>query len=125
MTVKLRKIQKRNPMRQKNVRWHLVQRKTGTVGIREIAQEIDSRSALSMGDVQSVLSNLVKLMPLFFKLGQTIRLEGFGSFRLSITSEGTEMAEELSTHHVKGVKVLFLPSMELKRSLRGISFEIE
>jgi predicted histone-like DNA-binding protein len=125
MAVKLKKIQKKNPLHQNIVKWYLTQEKTGSVGIAEIAKEIEGRSALSLGDVQSALSNLVEMFPLFLKLGQTIKLEGFGSFRISVASEGTDTAEELNAHHIKGVKLIFLPSTELKRSLEDISFEIE
>lgn len=125
MAVKLKKIQKKNPQHLDTSKWYLTQEKKGTVGINEIAKEIVGRSALSMGDVQSTLSNLVDMLPLFLKMGQTIKLEGFGSFRISVSSEGTDTADELNTRHVKGVKLVFLPSMELKRSLEDILFEIE
>jgi predicted histone-like DNA-binding protein len=124
MAVKLKKIQRKNPQDLTQSKWYLTQEKTGTVGIQEIAKEIEGRSALSLGDVQSVLSNMVEILPLFLKLGQTIKLEGFGSFRISVTSDGTATAEELSAHNVKGVKILFLPSVELKRGIENISFEI-
>jgi predicted histone-like DNA-binding protein len=125
MAVKLKKINRKNPQDLSQSKWYLTQEKTGTVGIQAIAKEIEGRSALSLGDVQSVLSNLVEILPLFLKLGQTINLEGFGSFRISVTSEGTETAEELTARNVKGVKLIFLPSVELKRNIEGISFEIE
>ncbi|MDR1219891.1 MAG: HU family DNA-binding protein [Treponema sp.] len=125
MAVKLKKIQKKNPLHLEMVKWHLTQEKTGTVGIKEIAKEIEGRSALSLGDVQSALSNLVEMMPLFLKLGQTIKLEGFGSFRVTVRSEGTDTAEELNARHIKGVKLVFQPSVELKRSLEGITFEVQ
>jgi predicted histone-like DNA-binding protein len=125
MAVKLKKIQRKNPQNITQTKWYLTQEKTGTVGVQEIAREIEGRSALSLGDVQSVLSNLVEILPLFLKLGQTIKLEGFGSFRISVTSDGTETAEELSARNVRGVKMVFLPSVELKRSIENISFEIE
>ncbi|GHU26186.1 hypothetical protein FACS1894172_20210 [Spirochaetia bacterium] len=124
MAVKLKKITRKNPQNLTQSKWYLTQEKTGTVGVHEISREIVGRSSLSFGDVQSVLSNLVEIMPLFLRLGQTIKLEGFGSFRLSVTSDGTETQEELSAHNVKGVKLIFLPSVELKRSLQDISFEI-
>jgi predicted histone-like DNA-binding protein len=124
MAVKLKKISRKNPQNLTQSKWYLTQEKTGTVGIHEIAKEIEGRSALSLGDVQSALSNLVEILPLFLKLGQTINLEGFGSFRISVTSEGTETAEELTARNVKGVKLIFLPSVELKRNIEGISFEI-
>jgi predicted histone-like DNA-binding protein len=125
MAVKLKKIQRKNPQDVSQVKWYLTQEKTGTVGVQEIAREIEGRSALSLGDVQSVLSNLVEILPVFLRLGQTIKLEGFGSFRISVTSDGTETAEELSARNVKSVKMVFLPSVELKRSIEDISFEIE
>jgi predicted histone-like DNA-binding protein len=124
MAIKLKKVQRRNPQNQTLVKWYLTQETAGNVGLQEIAKEIEGRSALSLGDVQSVLSNLMEVMPLFLKLGQSIKLEGFGSFRLSVTSDGTETADELSAHHVKGAKLMFLPSMELKRKLEDISYEI-
>jgi hypothetical protein len=37
--------------------------------LKDIAKEIEGRSALSLGDVQSVLSNLMEVLPLFLKLG--------------------------------------------------------
>jgi nucleoid DNA-binding protein len=87
-------------------------------------KEIEGRSALSLGDVQSVLSNLMEALPVFLKLGQSVNLKGFGTFRISVTSDGTATAEELNARHVKGVKLLFLPSADLKRNLEGIAFEV-
>jgi hypothetical protein len=53
-----------------------------------------------------------------------VNLEGFGALRISVASDGTATAEELNAHHVKGVKLLFLPSADLKRNLEGITFEV-
>jgi predicted histone-like DNA-binding protein len=94
------------------------------VGIKDIAKEIEGRSALSLGDARSVLSKLREVLPVFLKLGQSVNLEGFGTFRISVTSKGTATPEELNARHVKGVKLLFLPSPGLKRNLEGITFEV-
>jgi predicted histone-like DNA-binding protein len=124
MAVKLKKIQRKNPQNAASSKWYLTQETTGSVGLMEIAKEIEGRSALSLGDVQSVLSNMVEVLPTFLKLGQSVKLEGFGTFRISVTSEGAETAEELSAHHVDRVKIVFLPSVELKRNVENISFEV-
>jgi nucleoid DNA-binding protein len=63
-------------------------------------------------------------LSVFLKLGQSVNIEGFGTFRVSITSDGTTTPEELNTRHVKGVKLLFLLSGDLKRNLEGLTFEI-
>lgn len=124
MSVKVKKIERRNPQNPHNVKWYLVQESTGSVGLQEIAAEIEGRSALSLGDVQSVLSNLMEVMPIFLKLGQSIKLEGFGTFRVTVSSTGMESPEALTAHQVKGVKINFLPGVELKRQLSNVSFEI-
>jgi predicted histone-like DNA-binding protein len=124
MSVKLKKIQRKSPLNATLTKWYLTQESAGNVGLHEIAKEIEGRSALSLGDVQSVLSNLMEVMPIFLKLGQSVKLEGFGTFRVTVSSDGTAVADELNTHHIKGVKMVFLPSVELKRNLEDISFEI-
>jgi nucleoid DNA-binding protein len=67
---------------------------------------------------------LVEVLPTFLKLGQSVNLEGFGSFRVSVSSDVVTTPEELNARHIKGVKLLFLPSADLKRNLEGISFEV-
>ncbi|MDR1326046.1 MAG: hypothetical protein LBK00_08430 [Treponema sp.] len=124
MAVWLRKIRRENPQDRNQSKWYLTQEKSGNVGIKDIAKEIEGRSALSLGDVQSVLSNMMEVLPVFLKLGQSVNLEGFATFRISVTSDGTATPEELNARNVKGVKLLFLPSADLKRNLEGITFEI-
>jgi predicted histone-like DNA-binding protein len=124
MAICLRKIRRDNPQDRSQSKWNLTQEKSGNVRIKDIAREIEGRSALSLGDVQSVLSNLIEVLPVFLKLGQSVNLEGFGTFRISVTSNGTTTPEELNARHVKGIKLLFLPSTDLKRSLEGITFEV-
>jgi predicted histone-like DNA-binding protein len=124
MAIKLKKIQRKNPQDIADVKWYLTQETVGSVGFHDIAKEIEQRSALSLGDVQSVLSNMVEVLPVFLKLGQSVKLEGFGTFRISVTSEGLAAADDLSTRQVKGVKIIFLPSTELKRNIGDVSFEI-
>jgi hypothetical protein len=54
----------------------------------------------------------------------SVNLEGFGSFRVSVSSEGTATPEELNARHVKRVKLPFLPNPGLKRNLEDITFEV-
>jgi hypothetical protein len=49
MALWLKKIQKRNPQDLRDSKWYLTQEKSGTVWIKDIAKEIEGRSALSLG----------------------------------------------------------------------------
>jgi predicted histone-like DNA-binding protein len=124
MALKLKKVQRVNPQDRTQSKWYFTQAKSGTVGMTEIAEDIAGFSALSPGDVQSVLSNLVDRIPVFLKLGQTVNLPGFGSFRVSVSTNGAETSEELTSHNVKGLKLLFTPSRALKGKLANMGYEI-
>ncbi|GMO53737.1 MAG: hypothetical protein Pg6C_20170 [Treponemataceae bacterium] len=113
-----------NPQNRALFKWYLTQETGGSVSLQEIAKEIVGRSALSLGDVRSVLSNLVDILPLFLKFGQSVRLEGFGSFHISVTSDGVENPADLNAHHIRNTRLVFVPGSELKKSLGDLSFEI-
>ncbi|MEL3908400.1 MAG: hypothetical protein P1P64_05235 [Treponemataceae bacterium] len=46
-----------------------------------------------------------------------IRLDDFGIFKLSFTSEGKEKADDVTANDIKNLKVIFTPSVELKNLL--------
>jgi predicted histone-like DNA-binding protein len=124
MAIKLKKIQRANPQNREQKKWYYIQEKTGTIGIEEIATEVARNSSHSLGDVRSILTNIVELVPDHFKMGQTIVLEGFGSFRMVVASEGKDTPEELTTADIKGVKLRFLPGRRLKHNIEGLSYEV-
>jgi predicted histone-like DNA-binding protein len=124
MAIKLKRVRKRNPRVLSEAKWYLVQEHSGTLSLNEIASELADRSSLSQGDVLNVLRNLVEVLPVFLKLGQTIRLEGFGTFHIVVQSEGTDTPEELTTHNVKKARIVFLPSIALKEGVEHLSYEI-
>lgn len=61
-------------------------------------------------------------MPFYLKNSNKIRLDGFGIFKLSFSSEGHEKEEDVSAQDIKNLRVLFTPSPELKKELSDISF---
>jgi predicted histone-like DNA-binding protein len=126
MSIKLKKLLRKNPQNPLEAqKWYLVQERSGSVGLAEIAKEIADRSSLTFGDVQNVLRNLLDVLPTYIRLGQTIHLEGFGSFHLSVSSDGKATPEELTAHAVRNPHLIFTPSVEMKKSIEGLSFEIE
>jgi predicted histone-like DNA-binding protein len=124
MPVQLKRVEKRNPQDRSQSKWYLVQENKGSLNLNEIARELADRSSLSQGDVLNVLRNLVEVLPMYLKLGMTIRLEGFGSFHISVKSEGTENPEELTVHNVKKARIVFVPSTTLKEGIEHLSYEI-
>jgi hypothetical protein len=46
-----------------------------------------------------------------------------GTFRISLSSEGVEDRKDFNIDKITGVRVVFTPSVELKRKLDTIHFE--
>ncbi|MDR2148558.1 MAG: HU family DNA-binding protein [Tannerella sp.] len=95
----------------------------GKFTIKDFAKEIAGRSSLSRGDIENVLSNFVEELPTFLKLGLSVKLGDFGTFRLNLQSEGVEPGQKFTAANIKGVKVIFTPGSELKTSLADTTFE--
>jgi predicted histone-like DNA-binding protein len=95
----------------------------GKMVVKSLAKEIAARSSLTVGDVENVLNNLVEVLPVFLKIGMSIQLGDFGTFRLSLASEGVNEDEEFTVAKIKGVRVVFVPGTELKNALKDITFE--
>ncbi|MHB9291924.1 hypothetical protein Holit_01012 [Hollandina sp. SP2] len=99
MPAELKKTKREIPLNAALSQGYLTQETIGSMGLQEIAREIEGGSSLLLGDVPRVLS------------------------RITVSSEGMATADELNAHHVEGIKLVFLLCVELKRSLGDISFE--
>ena len=123
MAVKLKKVIRKNPINQ-TVKWYLTQETQGTVGLEAIARAIEKHTALTYPDVTAVLLGLVQVLPEFLFLGQSIKLDKFGSFRVSVSSDGAESPEALTYRNVRGAKLIFTPGVEFKNRLKSLSFTV-
>ena len=75
-----------------------------TVDLAFIAQKMQDRSSLSIGDIKSTMQNFVK----------TVNIAGLGVFLLAAKSKGEEKAEEVTAKSVDSVRIFFQANKELK-----------
>lgn len=106
-------------------KWYASPVKTGVVTQKNLAAQIASRSSLTAGDVANVLQNLVELLPQELIKGNSVQLGDFGTFRVSFSSEGVNTEKEFNTEKIKGIKVLFTPSPDFKKTILDMKFEKE
>jgi predicted histone-like DNA-binding protein len=80
------------------------------VDLDYIARDISEKSSLSEGDVMSVVTSLIKLIPRELSYGRTVSLGDMGTFRLTVSSEGAETREEVGTDLIRKVNFRFRPT---------------
>jgi hypothetical protein len=56
-------------------------------------------------------------------MNKSVSLGELGTLRVSFTSEGVEKAEEFTVGKISGVRILFVPSVELRKKLQNLHFE--
>lgn len=69
---------------------------------------------MSYTDIMAVLTSLPTVMQRYLAEGHTVKLEGIGTFYLTVqcTKTGVERKEDCSAEQITNVKVQFRPEME-------------
>ncbi len=83
------------------------------VETKEIAERLALISTVSKADVAAVLADLAQVMADYLKQGKSVRLDGLGTFRYTIASDGVKDEKDFDLQkQVKAVRVQFTPARE-------------
>ena len=105
-----------------------------SVDLDGIAYIMKDKSSLSLGDIQSVLTNYVEAMRAALFDGKSVNIRDFGVFSLSAHTLGATTKEECTVKNIKRVNIRFVPDKELKlvnnshaatRSPANVTFALE
>ena len=94
----------------------------GSINLNRLAEKIAYQSTLTPGDCYNVLSALEKNIIEELNDGRIVRLGELGTFRLSVSSEGSDTLENTHSGMVKKARILFRPAKGLRKMLRNLDF---
>jgi predicted histone-like DNA-binding protein len=123
--MKYRLISKANPLDRSKSKWYASPVNDGKISKADLAKEIVGISALSRGDVSSVIENLIDILPKYLLMGKSVSLGELGTLRVSFSSEGVEEQKQFNVNKISGAKIIFTPGTLLKGQLRDLHFELE
>ena len=121
--MKYKVIKRSNPQNRTEEKWYAIPINEGKITKTDIAKELVAMSSLSRGDVANVIENLLEVIPKYLLMGKSVSLGELGTFRLSLSSKGVENPEEITVGMIKGAKVIFTPSVELKNAIANMKIE--
>jgi predicted histone-like DNA-binding protein len=121
--MKYKLIERANPQDRTTSKLYASPVNSGRITKADLAKEIVNLSALSRGDVSSVIQNLLDIMPKYLLMGKSVNLGELGTLRVSFGSKGVENEKDFNTSMVKGVKLVFTPGADLKKQLETIKLE--
>lgn len=96
---------------------------TGEITLDQLTEKIEKISTVSGADIRAVLYALVDIIPTELANSQIVRVGDLGSFRLSLSSEGKEKEENITSNSIKSTKILFTPGEKLKAMQNNLKFE--
>ncbi len=126
MSIKIKAITRINPREPEAAkRFYAVAVNQGELTLNSLSKQIAQMSTVSKTDIYAVLMALTEVIPQALEDGRIVRLGSLGSFSVSVRSESSATAEEVTSNNVKQLKLHFRPSAELKAQVEGFQIEKE
>ena len=105
-------------------KWYARAKSSKELTFRRLSKDIaEGSTTVSDTDVLAVLNDLIKILCRHLQDGEIVRFGDFGSFQISISSEGAETPEKFHHSMIKGSKVVFRPGLDLKEMLNNLKYE--
>lgn len=123
MSIFLKPVQRRNPS-DKNapMKWYPVQYTTKLVDETEVAEMIADETTLNPMEAQMAIRQLRKVVQRLLLDGKSVKLGNWGTFNVTLSTEGADTKEALTARNVKSVNINFQPGDELKAAMQKADF---
>ena len=82
------------------------------IGTEQLAEFIQTQASVKKSDIKAVLDEMGSAMKHFFELGQKIKLDGIGIFKVGFSSIGVSKLEDCGANTITTRRVLFQPETQ-------------
>lgn len=103
-------------------KYYAVKQNQGTVSVRQLARRISRETMLGLVETTAVIEALLAAVPELLAEGQLVSLGEFGTFRLTIQSDGAESPETFNRSMIKGTKIHFRAGKEFADRLSLVEY---
>lgn len=123
MSIFLKPVQRRNPLKpDEAMKWYPVQNTVKMVDESEVAELIADETTLNPMEAQMAIRQLRKIVQRLLLDGKSVKLGNWGSFNVSLNTEGAATKDALTARNVKSVNINFQPGDELKAAMQKADF---
>jgi len=97
---------------------------SGELTFRKLSKEIaQGGTTVSDTDVLAVLNDLTKILCRHLENGEIVRFGDFGTFQVTLASDGAETAAKFNASLIRKPKVTFRPGIDLREMLAVLKYE--
>jgi predicted histone-like DNA-binding protein len=116
-------IQKVNPRDLEAPRkYYAVKQPQGNVTVWELAARISRESMLGIIETTAVIEALLQSIPELLAEGKLVQLGEFGSYRLTLSSEGAESPETFNVGMITSPNLIFRAGREFQDKLSQVKY---
>lgn len=94
----------------------------GVTAQADIAQMVSQISAISVGDVLSVMNTVSMLLSMELSNGRIVDLGDLGRFRATLRSKSCDKPEEFKREMIHGNRVIFVPGAQIRHKMTTASY---
>jgi predicted histone-like DNA-binding protein len=124
MPVKFNVSARKDPRDQNSTpKYYATVKSSGRADTQAIAKSINNMSTVSSVDTAAVLEAFLSVVPDKLVEGNIVELGDFGTFRVSVSSEGEDKAEDVTARNITDVRVLFTPGKRFTQVLNTAEFQ--
>ena len=120
MDVLVERYQRRKYVNQEDAPMlYYIRQKAGNVRVMDVdtmAAAIESKSSLTAGDVKHTIEAFVEQLRLSLTQGDKVKIDGLGTFHITLTSDGTEVKKDCTVRSIRRVNVRFVADKALNSS---------
>jgi len=95
----------------------------GEMTLTDLTKAIEKICTVSGADIRAVLYAMVDVSIDALARGSIVRLGELGSMRMSLSSEGRDTAEEVTSSAIRGSSIIFTPGSRIKEMLAATTFQ--
>ena len=118
MDVLVERYQRRKYVNQEDAPMlYYIRQKAGNVRVMDVdtmAAAIESKSSLTAGDVKHTIEAFVEQLRLSLTQGDKVKIDGLGTFHITLTSDGTEVKKDCTVRSIRRVNVRFVADKALQ-----------
>ena len=95
---------------------YYIRQKSGNVRVMDVdtmATAIESKSSLTAGDVKHTIEAFVEQLRASLTQGDKVKIDGLGTFHITLCSEGTEKEKDCTVRSIRKVNVRFVADKAL------------
>lgn len=123
MAVQYSVVKRKNPLKPDEAPKYYAQiQSNGEEDFNSLTRAVADRCTITGSDAKATLDAFKTIMIQRLKTGQIVRLDDFGSFRISVSSEGVEEEKKFNASKITKARIIFVPCKELKEMCKSASF---